>query len=53
MLPFFMFAVFMVMSPDYMSVFLTENIGRMILLVAAGLEFLGYLAMKKIMAIEI
>ena len=52
-LPFFMFAVFMVMSPDYMSVFLTENIGRIILLVAAGLEFLGYLAMKKIMAIEI
>ena len=52
-LPFFMFAVFMVMSPDYMSVFLTENIGRIILLVAAGLEGLGYLAMKKIMAIEI
>ena len=52
-LPFFMFAVFMVMSPDYMSVFLTETIGRVILLVAFGLEVLGYLAMKKIMAIEI
>ena len=52
-LPIFMFGVFMVMSPDYMSVFLTENIGRMILLVAAGLEVLCYLAMKKIMAIEI
>ncbi len=52
-LPIFKFAVFMVMSPDYMSVFLTENIGRVILLVAAGLEVLGYLAMKKIMAIEI
>ncbi len=52
-LPIFMFAVFMVMSPDYMSVFLTENIGRIILLVAAGLEVLGYLAMKRIMAIEI
>jgi tight adherence protein B len=52
-LPIFMFAVFMVMSPDYMSVFLTEDIGRLILIVAAGLEFLGYLAMKRIMAIEI
>ena len=52
-LPFFMFAIFMVMSPDYMSVFLTENIGRIILLVAFGLEVLGYLAMKRIMAIEI
>ncbi|MCH8051285.1 MAG: type II secretion system F family protein [Chloroflexi bacterium] len=52
-LPFFMFAIFMVMSPDYMSVFLNENIGRIILIVAFGLEVLGYLAMKRIMAIEI
>ena len=52
-LPVFMFAVFTVMSPDYMSVFFEENIGRIILLVAVGLEVLGYLAMKRIMAIEI
>jgi len=52
-LPVFMFAVFSVMSPDYMSVFYHENIGRVILLVAAGLEVLGYFAMKRIMAIEI
>ena len=52
-LPFFMFAIFMVMSPDYMSVFLNESIGRIILIVAFGLEVLGYLAMKRIMAIEI
>ncbi len=52
-LPIFMFAVFTVMNPEYMSVFFEENIGRLILVVAAGLEFLGYLAMKRIMAIEI
>ncbi len=52
-LPFFMFAVFTVMNPDYMSVFFEENIGRLVLVVALGLEGLGYLAMKRIMAIEI
>ena len=52
-LPVFMFAVFTVMNPAYMSVFFEESIGRIILLVAAGLEVLGYLAMKRIMAIEI
>jgi len=52
-LPFFMFAVFTVMNPGYMSVFFEENIGRLVLVVAVGLEVLGYLAMKRIMAIEI
>jgi len=52
-LPFFMFAVFTVMNPGYMSVFFEENIGRIVLVVAVGLEVLGYLAMKRIMAIEI
>ncbi|MCH7483581.1 MAG: type II secretion system F family protein [Chloroflexi bacterium] len=52
-LPFFMFAIFTVMNPEYMSVFFEENIGRLILVVAIGLEVLGYLAMKRIMAIEI
>ena len=52
-LPVFMFAVFTVMNPDYMSVFFEESIGRIILVVAIGLEVLGYLAMKRIMAIEI
>jgi tight adherence protein B len=52
-LPVFMFAVFMVINPGYMSVFFEDAIGQLILLVAAGLEVLGYLAMKRIMAIEI
>ncbi len=52
-LPVFMFAVFTVMNPGYMSVFFEESIGRIILVVAVGLEVVGYLAMKRIMAIEV
>jgi len=52
-LPVFMFAVFMVLNPDYMSLLFTETAGRLILVTAIGLEVLGYLVIKKIMAIEI
>lgn len=52
-LPVFMFAVFTVMNPGYMSVFFEESIGRIILVAAVGLEVVGYLAMKRIMAIEV
>jgi tight adherence protein B len=52
-LPIFMFFVFMVINPDYMSVLIDRSIGRMILIGAAGLEVMGYLAMKRIMAIEV
>jgi len=52
-LPVFMFAIFTVINPSYMSVFFEEDIGHLILVVAAGLEVLGFLAMKRIMAIEI
>lgn len=52
-LPVFMFAIFMVINPGYMSVFFEESVGQIILAVAAGLEVLGYLAMKRIMAIEV
>jgi tight adherence protein B len=52
-LPIFMFAIFMVINPDYMSVLFKESIGRIILVGAAGLEIVGYLVMKRIMAIEV
>ncbi len=52
-LPVFMFIVFMVINPGYMSVFFEKSIGHLILLVAAGLEVMGYMAMKRIMAIEV
>lgn len=52
-LPVFMFAIFMVMNPDYMSLLFTEVAGRLILLTAIGLEVLGYFVIKRIMAIEV
>jgi tight adherence protein B len=52
-LPVFMFLIFMVMNPDYMSLLFTETIGRVIIGLAVGFEFLGYLAIKRIMAIEV
>ena len=52
-LPVFMFGIFMVLNPDYMSLLFTETAGRIILVAAVALEVLGYLVIKKIMAIEI
>lgn len=52
-LPVFMFAIFMVMNPDYMSLLFTETAGRLILITAIGLEVLGYFVIKRIMAIEV
>lgn len=52
-LPVFMFAIFMVMNPGYMSLLLTETIGNAMLGAAVVLQFLGYFAMKRIMAIEV
>jgi len=52
-LPVFMFGIFMVMNPGYMSLLLTETIGKAMLGAAIGLQLMGYFAMKRIMAIEI
>ncbi|MDO8616506.1 MAG: type II secretion system F family protein [Dehalococcoidia bacterium] len=52
-LPVFMFAIFMVMNPAYMSVLFNELAGRIILLTAVGLEFLGYFTLKRMMAIDV
>lgn len=52
-LPVFMFGIFMVMNPGYMSLLLTETIGNAMLGAAVGLQVMGYFAMKRIMAIEI
>lgn len=52
-LPVFMFAIFMVMNPDYMSLLFTEMAGRLILMGAVVLEVLGYFVIKRIMAIEV
>lgn len=52
-LPIFMFLIFMVMNPSYMSLLFTELVGRVMIAIAIGLEFLGYLSIKRIMAIEV
>ena len=52
-LPVFMFGIFMVMNPGYMSLLITETIGQAMLGVAIALQLMGYFAMKRIMAIEI
>jgi tight adherence protein B len=52
-LPVFMFVLFMVINPDYMSLLFQDTIGRFILAIAVGLEIAGYFVMKRIMAIEI
>jgi tight adherence protein B len=52
-LPIFMFIVFMIINPDYMSLLFTTTAGRIMMLVGAGMEVLGYITINRIMAIEI
>ena len=52
-LPVFMFGIFMVINPTYMSILFEETVGRLILVGSICLEIMGYLVMKRIMAIEI
>ena len=52
-LPIIMFALFMVMNPAYMGLLFTELPGKIMLVTAVALEVLGYLVIKRIMAIEV
>jgi tight adherence protein B len=52
-LPVGMGLLFMIINPGYMGLLFTTFPGRIILLAAVGLEFLGAMSMKKILAIEI
>jgi tight adherence protein B len=52
-LPVFMFGVFMLMNPAYMSLLFTEMTGRILMAVAIGLEAMGYFTIKRLMAIEV
>ena len=52
-LPIFMFGIFMVINPDYMSLLFTTFAGRLIIVTSVVLEFLGYFSIKRIMAIEV
>src|SRR3990170_3475069 len=52
-LPVGMGALFMLINPDYMGLLFTTPAGRIMLLAAVALEFLGATSMKKLLAIEI
>jgi tight adherence protein B len=52
-LPVAMGLLFMVINPDYMGLLFTRTAGQAMLVAAVGLEFLGVISMKKILAIEV
>ncbi len=52
-LPFGIVALMALLNPDYMSVLLHDQRGHYILLIAAVLQFLGIVTIKKILAIKV
>ena len=52
-LPIGVGAMFMVVSPDYITVLFTDNIGRLMLGVALVLETVGVMVIRRIVAIEV
>ena len=53
LLPLFMFGIFMVLNPDYMSLLFNTTTGKLLLVSAVFLEIMGYFSIKRIMAIEV
>jgi len=53
MLPVVVGGLFLIISPDYITVLFTENLGRVLLGAAAVLEALGIAIMRRILAIEV
>lgn len=53
LLPLFMFGIFMVLNPAYMSLLFNTTTGRLLLVSAVFLEVMGYFSIKRIMAIEV
>jgi tight adherence protein B len=52
-LPIFMFVIFMVINPDYMSLLFTTMAGRGMMIAGVVMEVMGYFVIQRIMAIEI
>jgi tight adherence protein B len=52
-LPIFMFGIFMVLNPSYMSLLFNTMTGRLLMIGAASMEVMGYFSIKRIMAIEV
>jgi tight adherence protein B len=53
LLPVFMFMIFMVVNPDYMSLLFETTAGRLIIAGSIVMEIMGYFMIKRIMAIEV
>ncbi len=53
LLPVGVGGLFVVISPDYISLLFTETVGRVMLAVGAGLEAVGILIIRRILAIEV
>lgn len=52
LLPLFILAGLMILNPDYVSMFFETQIGKTLLMVAAGMEIIGFLVVKKVMDIK-
>jgi tight adherence protein B len=52
-LPIFMFGIFMLLNPSYMSLLFTTTAGRLIMVGSAAMEIMGYFTINRIMAIEV
>jgi len=52
MIPLAIAGLLTLINPEYMSVFLETKIGMILLFVAAGLEMVGFLVIKKIITIQ-
>ena len=52
-LPIFLGLLFFAINPDYMSVLFTETVGRVFIIVAVGLEVLGIVTIRAILALDV
>ena len=52
-LPFFLGLLFFAINPDYMSQLFTETMGRVMVAIAMGLEALGVVTIKSMLALEV
>ena len=52
-LPIFLGLLFFAINPDYMSVLFTETVGRVLILVAVGLEALGIVTIKAMLNLDV
>jgi tight adherence protein B len=52
-LPFFLGLLFYAINPDYMGVLFTETVGRVFILVALGLEGLGIMTIRAMLALDV